>query len=671
MPINKIATSSIELQYENYINILRAGQSVSDTGWSTYSNTAGVNPVTGTGGSPGITWSQNTSNPLSGNADLRFIKDAVNRQGNGVSIDFTVDNRHLAKVLQISFDAELIPNSTYLNVIPSPITGTYNIPGTTACTVTANHSFVAGQVVFLTFTSGTATSGYYVINSVTSTTFVVTVSSALTTSGNCTYTAISDLRVSIIQDPTGTPVVIEPVNTNIQLGIANQRIKHIATFQTHLSLKNYRLCIHVGNAGTTAFTVDFANFRVWEPTQSVGAVITDWVSYTPSSSISNATTSFKYKRSGSDIMINCSMYWTGTGITTFTPSQILPSGLSIDTSKLALSVTNTRASVGFGNHTDSGVSNYSVNYVYDSNNTIFPLPTGSPIPTPGSSDSTHIEFIMPILGWGSSVAMSSDSNEGRVVAARYNNATISSTVLNYQTLVYDTHNAYSAGVFTAPISGYYRGSMSLRPTLNLQISGQINESTIETIYDGYNSAYADTVSFQYYLLAGQRLRFTTSGNLNQQLANQAFTIERISAGSQIMAQTETVSVICRTVSNSITNVSTGISWTSKEVDSHGTFTSSNSTFTAPMSGIYSFNISLQGSSSATGIITLRNTTTSTDLRQSLNPPDSSSRLCFGLNTTIRLLAGESIQVQISATSNFSLTNNLFANYLSISRIGNY
>jgi hypothetical protein len=94
MPITKIAHSSFEVERENYINILRSGHSVTDTGWTTYSDSAGVNPVDGIGGTASITWSQNTSNPLSGDSDLRLVKDTVNRQGNGVSIPFTIANRH-------------------------------------------------------------------------------------------------------------------------------------------------------------------------------------------------------------------------------------------------------------------------------------------------------------------------------------------------------------------------------------------------------------------------------------------------------------------------------------------------------------------------------------------------------------------------------------------------
>jgi hypothetical protein len=69
--------------------------------------------------------------------------------------------------------------------------GTYNIPGTTVCTVTMNgHGVVAGSRVWLTFTSGSAINDTYDVVSVTQNTFTVT-TGVLTTSGNVTvYTQI-------------------------------------------------------------------------------------------------------------------------------------------------------------------------------------------------------------------------------------------------------------------------------------------------------------------------------------------------------------------------------------------------------------------------------------------------------------------------------------------------
>jgi hypothetical protein len=66
------------------------------------------------------------------------------------------------------------------------LTGTYNIPGSTTCTITiANHGLSNGDIVGLNFTSGTAVDDSYTVANVTTDTFTITTAS-LTTSGNVT-----------------------------------------------------------------------------------------------------------------------------------------------------------------------------------------------------------------------------------------------------------------------------------------------------------------------------------------------------------------------------------------------------------------------------------------------------------------------------------------------------
>jgi len=73
-------------------------------GWATYADAAQATPVDGTGGSPNVTFTRNTTTPLRGAADFLFTKDAANRQGQGVSYDFVIDNADKSRMLAISFD---------------------------------------------------------------------------------------------------------------------------------------------------------------------------------------------------------------------------------------------------------------------------------------------------------------------------------------------------------------------------------------------------------------------------------------------------------------------------------------------------------------------------------------------------------------------------------------
>jgi hypothetical protein len=75
-------------------------------------------------------------------------------------------------------------NTTFCNNVNQ--SGTYNIPGSTTCTVTiANHGLANGDRVYLDFTTGTAQDQTYVVSNVSTNTFTVTTAS-LTTNGNVT-----------------------------------------------------------------------------------------------------------------------------------------------------------------------------------------------------------------------------------------------------------------------------------------------------------------------------------------------------------------------------------------------------------------------------------------------------------------------------------------------------
>lgn len=86
----------------NYV--LNPGAETDTSGWATYANTAQSTPVNGTGGSPNVTYTRDLTNPLRGQASFLFSKDAANRQGQGVSYDFTIDSADKAKVLGFQFD---------------------------------------------------------------------------------------------------------------------------------------------------------------------------------------------------------------------------------------------------------------------------------------------------------------------------------------------------------------------------------------------------------------------------------------------------------------------------------------------------------------------------------------------------------------------------------------
>ena len=90
----------------------------------------------------------------------------------------------------------------------SYITGTYNVPGSTVCTVTTStaHGLTSGDRVWLDFTSGTSTDNVYTVTVTTTTAFTVAVTSA-TTSGNVRVYTQSLMEVDITNSvPVGITI---------------------------------------------------------------------------------------------------------------------------------------------------------------------------------------------------------------------------------------------------------------------------------------------------------------------------------------------------------------------------------------------------------------------------------------------------------------------------------
>jgi hypothetical protein len=99
----------------NLVEYISNGTAETDTtGWATYADAAAATPVDGTGGSPNITLVQTTtsSEVLRGLGSFKLVKDASNRQGEGVSYDFTVDRQDYknSRAVYLSFDFQATAN---------------------------------------------------------------------------------------------------------------------------------------------------------------------------------------------------------------------------------------------------------------------------------------------------------------------------------------------------------------------------------------------------------------------------------------------------------------------------------------------------------------------------------------------------------------------------------
>ena len=121
---------------------------------------------------------------------MQYDVKSKHMQASGVAVNY----RTRLKGSIISANAAAAArNVVYAN--NSTQTGTYNIPGSTTCTVTITaHGLATGDRVWLDFTSGSAVDNVYVVTKITADTFSV-VTASLTTSGNVTM--YSDILMEV------------------------------------------------------------------------------------------------------------------------------------------------------------------------------------------------------------------------------------------------------------------------------------------------------------------------------------------------------------------------------------------------------------------------------------------------------------------------------------------
>jgi len=111
---------------------------------------------------------------------MQYDVKSVHNTVSGLAVGY----RTRLKGVLISPSTAVTFNTTFCNNVSQ--SGTYNIPGSTTCTVTiANHGLTTGDRVYLDFTTGTAQDQTYVVTVTSPSAFTVTTAS-LTTSGNVT-----------------------------------------------------------------------------------------------------------------------------------------------------------------------------------------------------------------------------------------------------------------------------------------------------------------------------------------------------------------------------------------------------------------------------------------------------------------------------------------------------
>ena len=500
-------------------------------GYATYADAAQSSPVNGTGGTANITFTRSTSSPLIGSGSFLLTKDAANRQGQGVSYDFSIDSAYQAKVLQISMEMA-VASGTFVagsSTTDSDITvWIYDVTNSVLIQPSTT-KFYSNSALSSTFTSSFQTPS----NS-TSYRLIMHVASTSTAAYSVKFDNISVSPTSYVY---GSPITDWQSYTPTFTGFGT-----------------------VSNAA-------FYYRRVGSDIQVRGTVTTGTVTAT------QAQITLPSGLTSASSTIISSTYESGFFHPDLTSAQYSNGTVLVTASQAYVTLGMTAGGTSFGNSS-----------LVAQNGTV----------VLGNALKYSFNFSVPIQGFSSSVQMS-DSADMRVIAASYSgnagtSVTASVTNIPFTTLEQDTHSAWNGSVFTAPVSGFYqfRGSFYSSGATGEQIDVYIDGTQSKRTSMNLASSTIKPFGGMVYVNAGQQISFRSTGTLT--ITNSAayhwITINRLSGPSAIAA-TETIAASYTTSGSSTPGAGVQTNFVTKVLDTHNTVTTGASwKFTAPAAGTY-------------------------------------------------------------------------------------
>lgn len=528
------------------------------TGWATYADAAGTSPVDGTAGSANVTWTRTTSSPLRGSGSFLFTRTAANRQGEGVSYDFTIDTADKAKVLQVEFDYLLASGAftagssstdSELTVWLYDVTNSVLIQPSTYKLYTSSSS-IPDKFIGNFQTASNSTSYRLIIHCGSTTATAFTMQFDNFKVGPCSYVY-------------GTPIK---------------------------DWIDYPMVITSSGAAPTVGTT--------------------------------TTNKARWRRVGDTMELSYSLVQTGVGTAgTGYYKFSLPSGYSADSNKVLVGNNNV-ANVGACAAYNGSTSVLGVTQLIDANNLIMTSTSDISAPNQinasfyqlsGASIQYGFTAAVPILGWSSSVQQS-DGYDGRLIAATYRTSAdvtigTSNADVVWNTKIDDGANIMntSTGVVTVPSAGKYAFNITGRLDTGGSTPGEVQFALIVTgrnagtyvLYD--NSVFTTSKIYPLHgsidleMNAGDTAKINAVSTTNSSTLKGGsslytnFNIKKLSSPTTISA-TETVAArYTSSAGQSIANASSPIvDFETKDYDTHGAVTTgANWKFTAPIAGLYS------------------------------------------------------------------------------------
>ena len=490
-----------------------------------------------------------------------------------------------------------------------------------------------------------------------------------------------------------------------------------ATFQSSVVVgQQYRvavICLQATIASQT-ITLNFDNFVCSRQIVPVGPVVTDWGTYSGkvyegttdrSSEFSEISTYWRRVGDSIEIQFNLARNASASAGAGGNVYVTFPTGPQIDTSN---GNNNTANGIWFSSNS---------NIIQGTFQTGGTSPSGaalawfivnvdtSPFAYNNTNFAPNLRFggfmRFKMQGYSSNVQMSNDTDTRVVAFQAVSTPTASpsatASLVKYTSFNSDTHGAFSTstGLYTVPVSGYYRVQSGLSVGATFVNNGYLaliiyqNGAGAFSSFNPTVSASSNTsitVSNTVFCKAGDTLAPYVQTNGSGAAVsvvfpgNNYFSVERIS-GPSVLAATETVALDYRTnAGQSIpNNVLTSIVWGTKTYDTHGIMNTSTGTITIPISGKYMISsaycfgnyawtagtqasLSVIKNGSYYGILSRGNETNATTTKY-----DSGRG-----SMLVQCNAGDTIQIQVVHTfgSAINLQADTNLNYVTMSRVGN-
>lgn len=463
------------------------------------------------------------------------------------------------------------------------------------------------------------------------------------------------------------------------------------TFQTNATTASIRFVIYNINATNNATTLYFDDFYVGPQTAPIGAVVTDWQTYTPTLTGMGTPTNVNFwsRRVGDSLEVQG---YATSGSTTGTQLQMTLGFAGGNGNVTIASAISASADVGYGVNSAATAQSFVIlglagnNYLQVSQPASAFSSLSPQLANAVINNAQTISFFarVPIVGWSSQVQMSSDTDT-RVIAAQYNtnagtSITAAVTDIPFTALTYDTSGSWNGSQFVTPVSGYYtiagswRSSTSISQNTNVYVNGVFG---IRVNIDIANTQVHQLIPGQVKLNAGDLLSIRSDATVTLQSSPDShwIAINRIS-GPAVIAATETVAA--KYQSSQTTLNPTIINYDTKVYDTHNAVTVGASwIFTAPISGIYDLYATLQlspnaGSFVANDVIQISSRQNGSTVQNSfirMETTVTSSKQIW-IDDSLLLNAGDTVNIlntSNTTAANQNISGGILVNYITISR----